>query len=86
MPGASAIGMLAATPINTEQIAATIAVAAMALSNGIPAACRMPGFANRMYAIVRNVASAPRSSRVTVVPRASRSKKVESMTDDEIAG
>jgi hypothetical protein len=30
----------------------------------------MAGFAKRMYAMVKNVARAPRASRATVVPRA----------------
>ncbi len=54
-----------------EQMPAASAVAATADSNGTPAAARMPGLANRMYAIVRNVARAPPSSRATVVRRAS---------------
>ena len=66
MPGASAMGKLAASPISSVQTAAAAAVAAAAASNGTPAAPRIEGFANRMYAIVRKVAMAPRSSRATV--------------------
>ena len=53
-----------------EQKAAAAAVAAIADSTGMPAAERMAGLANRMYAIVRNVVTPPRISREGVVPRA----------------
>ena len=69
MPGASAIGKFAPTPMSSVQIAAAAAVAAAAASNGTPAAARIAGLANRMYAIVRNVVAPPRTSRAVVVPR-----------------
>ena len=46
------------------------AVHATAALWSIPAPLRMLGLTNRMYAIVRNVAIAPRSSRPTREPRA----------------
>src|SRR4030095_11889932 len=69
IPDASAIGKFATTPMRIEQIAAAAAVAATAGANGTPAAERIAGVANRMYAIVRNVAPAPRTSAVTLDPR-----------------
>src|SRR5687768_12642321 len=74
MPGASATGKFAPTPISSVARAAAAAVAATAGSNGTPAAARIDGLANRMYAIVRNVAIPPRTSRAGVVPRPCRSK------------
>jgi len=62
IPLASAIGKFAQTPISTQQIPAAAAVPATAASRGTPAAARMAGLANKIYAIVRNVATAPRSS------------------------
>src|SRR6476620_8295583 len=79
MPGASAIGALAPRPINRQHSPAAAAVAAAAPSNGTPAAARIVGFANRMYAIVRKVASAPRISRPMVVWRLARSNIDESL-------
>ena len=57
------------------RLAAAAAVAATAGPVGTPAADRISGFANRMYAIVRNVATAPRTSAAGVDPRDARSKK-----------
>src|SRR5688572_3123729 len=74
MPGASAIGKFAPSPIRSVQNAAAAAVAEAAASNGMPADARIDGLANRMYAIVRNVATPPRISRAVVVPRPWRSK------------
>jgi len=54
-----------------QQIPAASAVHTMAGSAGTPAALRIAGLAARMYAIVRNVASPPRSSFETELPRAS---------------
>ena len=62
MPLARAMGKLATRPISTQQIAAAAAVQATAESRGTPAADRICGLTNRMYAIVRNVANAPRTS------------------------
>ncbi len=76
MPGASAIGKFAPSPMSNVQMAAAAAVAAAAASNGTPAAARIAGLANRMYAIVRNVVTPPRTSRAVVVPRAWRSKYI----------
>ena len=64
------MGKFAPRPIISEQIALAAAVAAITGSCGIPAADKMAAFANRMYAMVRNVASPPRTSRAGVVPRA----------------
>jgi hypothetical protein len=58
-----------------EQIAAAAAVAATAGANGTPAVARMDGFANRMYDIVRNVATAPRTSAAGVEPRSAISNR-----------
>ncbi len=55
-------------------MALAAAVAAITGSRGMPAAARIAGFAKRMYAMVRKVAIAPRTSRAGVVPRAARWK------------
>ena len=47
-------------------MAAAAAVAVAAASNGTPADARIAGFANRIYAIVRNVVMPPRTSRGNV--------------------
>ena len=75
MPDASATGKFATTPIMIEQIAAAAAVAATAGPTGTPAAERIVGLANRMYAIVRNVVTPPRISAGAVEPREPRSKR-----------
>ena len=77
MPLASAIGKFDAKPLRMQQIPAASAVQGpreRAISGGIPALARMLGLTKRMYAIVRNVATAPRNSRPTVLPRFSNSK------------
>ena len=75
MPGASAMGKFAASPMSSEETAEASAVAATTARKGMPAADRIAGLAKRMYAIVKKVAAPPRTSRARVVPRASRSKK-----------
>ena len=62
------------TMLRSHAFAAAAAVAATAGPGGTPAADRIAGLANRMYAIVRNVATAPRISAETVEPRDRRSK------------
>src|SRR3954469_21403486 len=63
IPGASAMGKFAPSPISRQQIALAAAVAATTGPCGIPAAARMAGLAKRMYVMVRKVASAPRAAR-----------------------
>src|SRR4051812_25647459 len=75
MPLARAIGKLATSPISTQHTAAASAVHATAEFCGTPAEARILGLTNRMYAIVRNVATAPRTSRPTVLPRAAMAKR-----------
>jgi hypothetical protein len=69
IPLASASGKLAMQPISRHEIPAAAAVHAIAESLGTPAAARMDGLTKRMYAIVKNVATAPRASRAGVLPR-----------------
>ena len=66
MPGAVASGKLAINPIRMQQMPAAAAVQATADDWFMPAPARMPGFTTRIYAIVKNVATAPRNSRPTV--------------------
>jgi hypothetical protein len=68
-PDASANGTFANTPIAIENTAAARAVATATASNGSPAADRIAGLTNRMYAIVRKVVSPPSASTRRVVPR-----------------
>src|SRR5439155_11363213 len=85
IPLASARGKLAKTPMRMQQMPAASAVEA----RKVPESCgvapvafvRMSGLTKRMYAIVRNVAKAPRSSRPTVLPRARRWKNRSSGSD-----
>src|SRR5439155_21550716 len=79
IPLASASGKLATTPMRMQQIPAANAVQAMAGWNGTPAEARMRGLTKRMYAMVRNVAIAPRSSRAMVVWRWRSWKKAETV-------
>src|ERR1051325_8135176 len=83
MPGASASGRLAASPMATVITAATSAVeVSSAPACPSPAAApRICGFTNRMYAIVTNVVAPARTSRRTVVPREPSPKNVSSGED-----
>ena len=80
-PAASAIGNRATTPIRMVIRPATSAVAAasagMASERPSPSfpLPRISGFNTTMYAIVKNVAKPPRSSRLSVDPRAEIRKK-----------
>ena len=56
-------------PMIRQHTPAAAAVQATALFLSSPAAERISGLTNRMYAIVRNVATAPRTSRATVTRR-----------------
>src|SRR5205814_7171676 len=71
-------GKLDVSPIRIVHTPAASAVHAPSdrtTSGGIPAPARILGLTNRMYAIVRKVAMAPRSSRPTVLPRFSSSNR-----------
>src|SRR6185295_6743161 len=87
MPLASAIGKFAKIPMRMQQMPDASAVHATSdsfTSGVMPVApARICGLTNRMYAIVRNVAPAPRSSRAGVVPRRRSSKysKIHAMGD-----
>ncbi len=76
MPEASANGRLLIRPMQMHMSAAPIAVAVAAPANGTPAALRMPGFTNMMYAMVRNVVTPASNSVLKSVPRSLNLKKL----------
>src|SRR5262249_35231552 len=72
---AKASGKFATAPIRMQHTPAAKAVHAIDDCCGTPAPARIAGLAKRMYAIVRNVARPPRTSRATVESRDRMSKK-----------
>ena len=68
IPGACANGTFATNPITRVPIAAAIIVATKTAFLSIPAAAKIDGFTNKIYAIVRNVVNPAINSVLTSVP------------------